>query len=240
MKRLTFLLFLIPLFSEGQISFFNMPNPDMLGEVGNAYAEYDLYQTLKGNPTVNASVFRLSVQATKFLEVGANAWFNADHPQDPNRIVLATKWKANLYQKGNLSISMSPGSWSSIYFTENTPAKNIIYDFIGITHQEGPQQYTRFMIGVYGKYIGSFESSTYGLMAGIEHRVNNHLEIVADYFQGSGEGYGLAPGFVYYALEQGNNLPLYFAYQFDNDSRDNDLLLFEVGYFLRMWKPRGK
>jgi hypothetical protein len=133
---------------------------------------------------------------------------------------------------------MSPGSWSSIYFVEGTPSKNIFYDFVGLTLQEGPQKYTRLMVGGYGKYVGSNWTPTYGLIAGIEHRLNKKIEIVADYFQGSGEGYGLATGFVYYALNQGNNLPLYFAYQFDNDSRDNDLLLFEVGYFFRMWKTR--
>jgi hypothetical protein len=53
---------------------------------------------------------------------------------------------------------------------------------------------------------------------------------VADYFQGSGEGFGLATGFVYYALNKGSNQPVYVAYQFDNDSRDNDLLILEIGY----------
>ena len=85
------LLALFPLASRGQISFFNMPNPDMLPDVGYAYAELDVYRSLKGNESVNATVTRLSVQATPFLEVGTNFWFNPDHPQDPNRVVLATK-----------------------------------------------------------------------------------------------------------------------------------------------------
>jgi hypothetical protein len=222
----------------GQISFFNMPNPDMLSKVGSAYIEYDRYQSLKQTESVNASVLRLSVQPVKFLEVGVNTWFNADHPYDPNRAVLATKWKINLHQKGNISITMSPGNWSSLYFKENTPMKHIIYNFIGFSHQEGPKAYTRLMFGGYGKYTDKFNTSTYGLMAGFEHRFSDKIEFVADYFQGSGEGFGLATGIVYYAMDNGHNLPLYFAYQFDNDSRANDLILFQIGYFFKAWTPK--
>ena len=236
MKSILSILFLTPFLSIGQISFFNMPNPDMLSNVGAAYVEYDRYQSLKQTESVNASVIRFSFQTTKFLEVGLNTWFNADHPDDPNRVVLATKWKVNLYQRGNVLITMSPGNWSSIYLTENTPMKNIIYNFFGFTHQEGTKAYTRLMLGGYGKYVGN--SSTYGLMAGFEHRFNDKMEFVADYFQGSGEGFGLALGIVYYAMDNGHNLPLYFAYQFDNDSRANDLVLFQIGYFFNAWKPK--
>jgi hypothetical protein len=222
----------------GQISFFNMPNPDMLPHVGSAYIEYDRYQSHRQTESVNATVLRFSVQPVKFLEVGLNTWFNADHPDDLNRAVLATKWKLNLHQKGNITITMSPGNWSSIYFKENTSMKHLLYNFIGINHQEGPKAYTRLMFGGYGKYIGKFENSTYGLIAGVEHRFSDKIEFVADYFQGSGEGFGLATGIVYYAMDNGHNLPLYFAYQFDNDSRANDLILFQVGYFFKAWTPK--
>jgi hypothetical protein len=222
---------IVPTWSWGQISFFNMPNPDMLAHPGAAYVEYDRYQTHKKNETVNASVVRFSFQATNFLEVGANTWFNADHPQDPNRVVLATKWKVVFYKKGDVTISMSPGNWSSLYFTENTATKHLLYNFIGFTHQEGPKAYTRLMLGGYGKFIGNIRNDTYGAIAGLEHRFNDRIEFVADYFQGSGEGFGLATGIVYYAMDEGHNLPLYFAYQFDNDSRLNDLILFQIGYF---------
>jgi hypothetical protein len=226
----------MPMIAFAQISFFNMPNPDMLSHPGAAYAEYDRYQSLRKNGTVNATVFRFSYQATNFLEVGANTWFNADHPQDPHRLVLATKWRINLYQKGNISITMSPGNWSSIYFQDNPGTKHLLYNFIGFTHQEGPKAYTRIMIGGYGKYIGNIRNDTYGAIAGLEHRFNDKIEFVADYFQGSGEGFGLATGIVYYAMDNGHNLPLYFAYQFDNDSRFNDLVLFQIGYFFSLKK----
>jgi hypothetical protein len=238
MIRLTCLIFFLPVIAFGQISFFNMPNPDMLSHPGAAYIEYDRYQSHKGNSAVNATVFRMSFQTTKFLEVGLNTWINSDHPSDPNRVVLATKWRMNLFKKGNITITMSPGNWSSIYFTENTPMKHLIYNFIGLTHQEGPKAYTRLMFGGYGKYIRSFDNSTYGFIAGLEHRFNDKIEFVADYFQGSGEGFGLAMGIVYYAMDNGHNLPLYFAYQFDNDSRENDLVLFQIGYFLSLRKPK--
>ena len=50
--------------------------------------------------------------------------------------------------------------------------------------------------------------------------------------------FGLAAGIVYYAAEKGHNLPLYLAYQWDNDSRENDLILFQIGYFFRAWKQK--
>ena len=210
----------------------------MLPSVGSAYVEYDRYQSHKKTESVNASVIRWSVQPVKFLEVGVNTWFNSDHPADPNRAVLLTKWKVNLHQKGNITITMSPGNWSSVYFKENTSMKHLIYNFLGFTHREGPKAYTRLMFGGYGKYIGRFDNSTYGLIAGFEHRFNEKMEFVADYFQGSGEGFGLATGIVYYAMDNGHNLPLYFAYQFDNDSRANDLILFQIGYFFKAWTPK--
>lgn len=227
-----------------QISFFNMPNPDMLPDVGYAYVEYDRYQSLKGTESVNASVFRFSTQVTSFLEVGANTWWNSDNPADPNRIVLATKWKVKIFQKGHFNITMSPGNWSSVYFN-GTSMKNIAYNFFGINHEEGKQAYTRIMFGAYGKHwnagpeFGQKETS-FGLIGGVEHRFNNYIEFVADYFQGSGEGFGLAMGVVAYPLEKGHNLPLYFAYQFDNDSRANDLFLFQIGYFFRAFGQNRK
>ena len=233
------LLVLISFSSAGQISFFNMPNPDMLPDVGYSYSEYDLYQSLKGEKTVNASVFRMSVQATPFLETGANVWFNSDNPQDPNRVVLATKWRIWLHRSEKIVISMSPGSWTSFYFVKDTPMKNIIYDFIGLKIQHSKYIYTRLMLGGYGKFIKN-QTSQYGIIAGLEQRLSKSLVFVTDYFGGIGEGYGLAPGFAYYATENGTNFPIYLAYQFDNESRQNDLLLFQVGYFLRYWKPKNK
>lgn len=238
------LLSLLSITTKAQISFFNMPNPDMLPDVGYAYAEYDRYQSLKGTEAVNASVFRFSTQVTSFLEVGANAWFNSDDPEDPNRIVLATKWKANLFKKGNFTVTMSPGNWTSVYY-DGTSVKNIVYDFIGINHVEGPQAYTRIMFGGYGKHWNAApefgqEELSFGMIAGFEHRFTDYIEFVADYFQGSGEGFGLAMGVVGYPLEKGHNLPVYLAYQFDNDSRDNDLILFQIGYFFRAFSSRKK
>lgn len=160
-------------------------------------------------------------------------WFNDDNPQDPNRVVVSNKFKINLHQKGNLNITMSPGAWSSIYL-KGDPMKNLVYNFIGVNHQEHAKAYTRFMIGGYGKYQ-SGRPSAYGMIAGLEHRFNDYIEFVADYFQGSGEGFGLALGTVVYAADKGHNLPVYIAYQFDNDSRRNDLLLLQVGYFFRAW-----
>lgn len=221
--------------AKAQISFFNMPNPDMLQDVGYSYVEYDRYQSLKREGTVNASVFRASFQATKFLEVGANVWFNDDSPADPNRTVLVTKWKINLGQKGRLNFTLSPGSWTSVYY-DGTPLKNIAYSFIGLNHEEGPKSYTRLMFGGYGKYQNG--QSNYGMIAGVEHRFNDYIEFVADYFQGSGEGFGLATGIVFYAMGKGHNLPIYLAYQFDNDTRQNDLLLMQIGYFFRAWTTK--
>lgn len=220
-----------------------MPNPDMLPAVGYSYAEYDQYTSLKGNRSVNASVARISFQTTKFLEVGANFWFNADAPSDPNRVVVATKWRVWLYQSDKVKLSMSPGSWTSLYFqnTEVNPMKNIVYDFLGFTLNHNETIYTRLMLGGYGKFQKD-RSNQFGLIAGVEQRLSKSLVFVTDYFSGSGEGYGLAPGIVWYAIQRGSNLPLYFAYQFDNDSRKNDLFLFEIGYLFRSWggKSQGR
>ncbi len=237
MKNWVSILVFVPCFVEAQISFFNMPNPDMLPDVGFGYVEYDRYQSLKGNDNANATVLRFSYQATPYLEVGANTWLNSDHPSDPNRIVLATKWKMSLHKQylndHHMHISFSPGSWTSLYFTD-APVKNILYSFVGVTFDHPNGTYTRFMAGGYWKFFGAFENSTGGLIAGFEHKLNAKLEFVTDYFQGSGEGFGLATGFVYYALDGGKNLPVYVAYQFDNDSRENDVVLFQVGYILRL------
>jgi hypothetical protein len=240
MKRIILhpLLLVMSWSAMGQISFFNMPNPDMLPDVGYAYAEVDVYRSLKGNDPVNATVTRLSVQATPFLEVGTNFWFNPDHPQDPNRVVLATKWKVHLFKKNTITMSLSPGSWTSFYFDKETPIKNILYTFIGINHEEGPKAYTRLMVGGYSKFFGD-NPVQYGMIAGVEHRFSDKIEFVTDYFQGSGEGFGLATGIVFYAAQQGHNLPLYFAYQFDNDSRANDVFLFEIGWFFRMFGKKS-
>ena len=211
----------------------------MLPAVGYSYIEYDQYQSLKKEKSVNAYVARMSFQTTKFLELGANVWFNADAPSDPNRIVLATKWRVWLSQNDKIKLSMSPGSWTSLYFQGNTPMKNIVYDFLGFSVKHSETIYTRLMIGAYGKFQRGIDSQ-FGLIAGVEQRLSKSLVFVTDYFSGSGEGYGLAPGLVWYALEDGTNLPLYFAYQIDNDSRKNDLLLLEVGYFIRTWNKEKK
>jgi hypothetical protein len=222
---------------RAQISFYNMPNPDMLPDVGYSYVEYDRYQSLKKEKTVNASVFRASVQPIKFWEIGANFWFNDDSPADPNRVVISNKFKVELLSKGHFNITMSPGAWTSFYY-DGTPMKNLVYSFIGINHEEHRKAYTRLMIGGYGKYQKE-KSSVYGLIAGLEHRFNDYIEFVTDYFQGSGEGFGLATGIVVYAAQKGHNLPIYLAYQFDNDSRKNDLFLFQIGYFLRAWNRKS-
>ena len=234
----TFLLLLLTSIANSvtcQISFFNMPNPDMLPANGYAYAEYDHYQTVKSNKSVNADVFRLSVQATPFLEVGSNLWFNKENSSNPDKWVLATKWRIPIYKSDKIKISMSPGSWTSFYLHDNVQVKNILYNFFGFSIQHNENIYTRLMLGGYGKYwkyseeIG-MEKFTSGLIAGVEQRLSKELVFVTDYFQGSGEGFGLATGFVFYALKGGQNLPIYLAYQFDNDSRENDLLIFELGY----------
>lgn len=232
-----FILIFLALINKSfcQISFFNMPNPDMLPAVGYSYLEYDQYQSLKGETPVNAYVTRMSFQTTKFLEVGANVWFNADAPSDPNRIVMATKWRIWLKQTEKIKLSMSPGSWTSFYFQGNTPMKNIVYDFLGFSVKHTETIYTRLMIGTYGKFQRT-TASKFGLIAGVEQRLSKSLVFVTDYFGGSGEGYGLAPGLVWYALNKGTNLPFYLAYQIDNDSRKNDLLLVEIGYFIRVIK----
>jgi hypothetical protein len=236
------LMFVLPGKVFAQLSFFNMPNPDMLPQVGYSYIEYDRYQSVKGETEPNASVVRLSVQAAPFLEVGTNVWFNSDHPSDPNRLVLATKWKLTVHKQyldnHHMHVSISPGSWTSLYFTEN-PVKNILYTFAGVTFDHPDATYTRFMLGGYWKFFGVFENSSGGLIAGFEHKLNNRLEFVTDYFQGSGEGFGLATGFVFYALDNGKNLPVYLAYQFDNDSRQNDVLLFQIGYIFRIFRGEG-
>ena len=227
------LLLITAMTSWAQISFFNMPNPDMLPAVGYSYIEYDRYQTLRGENTVNASVLRASVQPVKFWEVGGNVWFNDDNPSDPNRVVISNKFKLELFSKGHFNITMSPGAWSSFYF-KGDPMKNLVYNFIGINHQEHRKAYTRVMFGGYGKYQRG-RPTNYGMIAGLEHRFNDYIEFVADYFQGSGEGFGLAMGTVIYAADKGHNLPIYLAYQFDNDSRKNDLILVQIGYFFRAW-----
>ncbi|MFN5168456.1 MAG: hypothetical protein ACK5DD_02425 [Cyclobacteriaceae bacterium] len=63
--------------------------------------------------------------------------------------------------------------------------KNLIYGFMGFNHVEGPQSYTRLMVGGYGKFIKDVRS-TYGFIGGLEHRFNDHIEFVVDYFQGIG------------------------------------------------------
>jgi hypothetical protein len=237
------LVLCLPNVLRAQISFFNMPNPDMLPAVGYSYFEYDQYQTLRNNKSVNAYVPRLSYQATPFLEVGANVWFNKEHDNVPERVVIATKWRAWLYQSPKIKVSMSPGFWESIYF--NHPMKHLVYDFFGLTINHTDVIYTRLMFGAYGKYwkVGPEQSIPYkkftkGVMAGVEQRLTKGLVFVTDYFSGSGEGYGLAPGLVWYVTENGNNLPLYLAYQIDNDSKKNNLLLFEIGYFFNVFGPK--
>jgi hypothetical protein len=225
---------LSPIAGFGQIAFFNMPNPDMLPAVGYAYAELDQYQSLKGNRSVNATVARISIQPIKFLEIGANFWFNEDHPGDPNRTVLATKWKIDVYQKHPISVTISPGSWTSIYHDSEVPIKNLLYGFVGVNHEEGPKAYTRLMFGGYAKYQ-SGNPNQYGIIAGFEHRFSDKLEFVTDYFQGTGEGFGLATGIVFYAAEKGHNMPIYLAYQFDNEGRQNDVLIIQIGWFFNMF-----
>ncbi len=229
-----------PISAKAQISFFNMPNPDMLPAVGYSYVEYDQYQSLTGNKSVNAYVARISCQAAPFLEVGTNLWLN---PQNqPDKLVVATKWRVWLYQSEKFKVSMSPGSWNSIYFHDKLAMKHLFYDFFGFTLKHSNVIYTRLMIGGYGKYWKDAKTIdpaahkfTKGIIAGFEQRISKSLVFVTDYFQGSGEGYGLAPGFVFYAMDDGNNLPLYLAYQFDNDSKKNNLLLFEIGYTFNLF-----
>lgn len=175
----TLLLLLVSLRGFAQISFFNMPNPDMLPDVGYSYVEFDRYQTVKSNNTVNASVFRASFQVTQYLEAGTNWWFNEDNPSDPNRVVLATKWKVNVFNSGKFTMTFHPGSWTSLYFDGETPMKNIVYGFMGLNHVEGPQSYTRLMLGGYGKFIKDVRS-TYGLIGGFEHRFNDHIDQAKD------------------------------------------------------------
>lgn len=237
-----FFLFLIAPSVHAQVSFFNMPNPDMMPAVGYTYVEFDQYQSLKGTDAVNASVPRISVQALPYLELGANFWFSKETPESLDKIVLAHKWRIWLYQGEKYKISMSPGGWHSIYFAKDIAPKHLLYDFVGLTAKHSDVIYTRIMAGGYAKFwkdapnrIKDGKKTTPGFLAGLEQRLSKSLVFVTDYFQGSGEGYGLAPGFVWYAMDHGNNLPVYLAYQFDNDSRKNDLLLFEIGYTFRMF-----
>lgn len=232
------LLLGLPAFS--QLSFFNMPNPDMFPDVGYSYVEYDIYQTINDNKVVNANVIRGMIQPAKFCEIGANLWFNKELSTNPDKIVLSTKWRVWLYKNEKLKLSMVPGSWSSFYFDNDVPLKNIVYDFLGLSIQHSQTIYTRLMIGGYGKYWKYAETLqqnkfTSGMIAGLEQRLSRQLVFVTDYFQGSGEGFGLATGFVFYALNKGTNLPLYAAYQFDNDNRENDLIIVQLGYFFRVW-----
>ncbi len=238
MKKWIFVFFVCVMQSNfAQVSFFNMPNPDMLPAVGYSYIEYDQYQSLKGTDAVNAYVARMSVQATPFLEVGANLWMSKEVPANPDKVVLATKWRMWLYQSEKFKVSMSPGNWSSVYFDKNKSMKHIVYDFVGFTMQHTETIYTRVMAGGYGKYWkdNPGKKFTNGFLAGFEQRLSKKLVFVTDYFQGSGEGFGLAPGFVYYAMDNGNNLPIYLAYQIDNDTRKNDLILFEIGYTFKLF-----
>lgn len=231
-----------PTLLHAQVSFFNMPNPDMLPAVGYAYVEFDQYQSLKGTDAVNASVPRISVQTLPVLELGANFWFSKETPKTLDKLVLAHKWRIWLYQSDKYKLSMSPGGWHSIYMDGGIAPKHLLYDFFGLTIKHSDVIYTRIMAGGYVKLwkdaptrIQNGKKTSFGPLAGVEQRISKSLVFVTDYFQGSGEGYGLAPGFVWYALDDGNNLPLYLAYQFDNDSRDNDLLLFEVGYTFQIF-----
>ncbi|MBX7151278.1 hypothetical protein K1X84_06525 [bacterium] len=224
-----------------QVSFFNMPNPDMMPRVGYSYVEYDQYQTLKDNKAVNAYVPRISIQALPYLELGANFWFNKETTKSIDKVVLAHKWRIWLYQSEKYKISMSPGGWHSIYTDGDLSPKHLLYDFVGLTIQHSDVIYTRLMAGGYMKHwknapkIQDVKKTSFGALAGLEQRISKSLVFVTDYFQGSGEGYGLAPGFVYYATENGGNLPIYLAYQFDNDDRKNDLLLFEIGYMFQLF-----
>ncbi len=246
-KKISFkIIFLIFIFSPikgfSQVSFFNMPNPDMM-PVGKSYFEYDHYQSFK-NSDYSAYVARLSVQTTPFLEVGANFWIIPD-PNAENKVVLATKWRAWLYQSDKYKLSMSPGSWQTIFFKSKlsfADTKHLFYDFFGLTIQHSSTIYTRLMFGGYGKYTGIGEDlkSNYGIIAGIEQRLTQSLVFVTDFFGGKGEGYGLAPGFVWYTREGGNNLPLYLAYNISNDGREYDTLLFEIGYVFNLFGRKEK
>jgi hypothetical protein len=231
-----------PTRSISQISFFNMPNPDMLPEVGYAYAEYDHYQSFQDDITTRryftAYVSRISIQATPYLEVGTNWWFFPDRQND-RKVVLATKWRIWLYQSDKYKFSMSPGSWQSFFLENHTQfqyTKHLFYNFLGLTIQHDPVHYTRLMLGPYGRFTGFGKSveQKYGFIAGVEQRLSRSLVFVTDYFSGKGEGYGLAPGFVWYTTENGNNLPLYLAYQISNDPGGN-VLLFEIGYLFRVF-----
>lgn len=230
---------------SAQLTFFNMPNPDMFPDVGYAYAEYDRYQSVKDNKAVNADVTRIAYQLTPFVEVGTNLWFNKELSNNPDKIVLSTKWRVWLHRDSKIKICLSPGSWSSFYFDGDIPVKNIVYSFIGLHFSHSEVIYTRLMLGGYGKHWKHAESLgqkefTKGIIAGIEQRLSKKLVLVSDYFQGSGEGFGLAFGFVFYALNDGQNLPLYLAYQKDNDSSENDLVIAQIGYFFRATKKRSK
>lgn len=122
MRRACSMLVLFSGTLSAQISFFNMPNPDMLPAVGYIYTEYDHYQTLKGTEAVNAYVPRVSVQVRPYLELGANLWFNKETNSTPDKLVLANKWRVWLYRSDRYKISMSPGSWQSIYFKKSRPS----------------------------------------------------------------------------------------------------------------------
>ena len=231
--------------AQAQLTFFNMPNHDMFQDVGYSYAEYDVYQSVKNNNAVNAQVFRIMVQPLKFMEMGTNIWFNKELPSNPDKIVLSTKWRVWLYKNEKVKLSLVPGSWTSFYFDKNIPIKNIGYAFLGFSVKHTEDIYTRLMFGAYGKYwkhaadLGQ-DKFTSGFIAGLEQRLSKKLVFVTDYFQGSGEGFGLATGFVFYAMNKGTNLPLYLAYQFDNDSRKNDLMIGQIGYFFRAFKKKEK
>jgi hypothetical protein len=233
MKLLISILIIAHIF-YGQISFFNMPNPDMLPGVGYAYAEFDAYHSVKGRTdTINAYVGRMSYQATPYLELGLNLWFNPDAGVDPNRAVFATKWRVWLLEDEKLKISMSPGTWTSLYYNGSS-VKNILYNFVGFTYYHSESIYTRFMIGGYSKFYSRFDAENYGMIGGFEQRLTKQWVFVTDYFQGSGEGFGLSPGLVFNALDDGSNLPIYLAYQFDNDSKDNNVIIFQIGYTFNM------
>lgn len=76
---------------RAQVSFFNMPNPDMMPAVGYSYVEYDHYQSLTGESSVNAYVARMSLQTLPYLEVGANFWINKETGKTLDKVVLAHK-----------------------------------------------------------------------------------------------------------------------------------------------------
>jgi len=236
-------LLLLSHVSIAQLSYFNMPNPDMFPDVGYSYVEYDQYISVKGNENVNANVLRGMIQPLRFLEVGTNLWFNKELDTNPDKLVISTKWRIWLRQNEKIKLSLSPGSWSSFYFQKDIAIKNIVYTFAGLTVNHSDVIYTRLMLGGYAKHwkesveLGQDEWQS-GLMAGIEQRLSKKFVFVTDYFQGSGEGFGLATGFVYYAINNGSNLPIYLAYQFDNDSRANDAMIFEIGYFFKAYTPR--